>query len=135
MATLFLDPATPEVKRYQRDKLIASLMNLVLTLVALAVLAFWVGPGVRETINQAASNPWLQLATVGALCAVVLEVLTLPISFWSGFILEHRHGLSRQTLPAWLWKQVKAWLIGGPLGLALLFGLYGLLWNFLDTWW
>jgi STE24 endopeptidase len=135
MAILTLESASPDVKRYQRDKLLASLANLILTLAALLVLALWAGPALRETVSQAAPDRWLRLIVVGALCAVVLEVLTLPISFWSGFILEHRHGLSRQTLSAWLWKQIKGWLIGAPLGLALLLGLYTLLWYFPDTWW
>src|SRR5258708_5948398 len=135
MATPYLQSASPDVKRYQRDKLLASLANLVLTLAALLVLALWAGLALQETVSQAAHDRWLRLIVVGALCAVVLEVLTLPISFWSGFILEHRHGLSRQTLSAWLWKQIKGWLIGAPLGLALLFGLYTLLWYFPNTWW
>ncbi|MFL5242052.1 MAG: M48 family metallopeptidase [Gemmataceae bacterium] len=135
MSTPYLEPAPPDVKRYQRDKLIASLTNLILTLVALAVLALWGAPALRESVNQAASNRWIRLAVVGAMCGLILEILTLPISFWSGFILEHRHGLSRQTFAAWLWKQVKGWMIGAPLGLGLLFGLYSLLWRFPETWW
>jgi STE24 endopeptidase len=50
-------------------------------------------------------------------------------------VLEKRYGLSTQTLGAWIWKQVKSWLIGGPLGLGLLLGLYALIWYGSTYWW
>jgi STE24 endopeptidase len=135
MVASTLESASPEVKRYQRAKLAASLINLLLTLIGLAALAFWLGPAWRENLSEAIPNRWLRLLGWGALCGVLLEMLTLPLSFWSSFVLEHRHGLSHQSLPAWIWKQAKGWLIGAPLGAALLLGLYSLLWSFSQTWW
>src|SRR5262249_16874915 len=54
--------------------------------------------------------------------------------FWSGFLLEHRYQLSNQTFLAWLWHQVKGYLVGGPIGLVLLLGLYGFFW-YAGAWW
>src|SRR5262249_4997044 len=54
---------------------------------------------------------------------------------WSGFILEHRYELSNQTLAGWIWRQIKGYLVGGPLGLLLLLGLYSLLWYSGPWWW
>ena len=31
---------------------------------------------------------------------------TLPLDFWSGFVLEHRYHLSNQTLLRWVWRQI-----------------------------
>jgi STE24 endopeptidase len=134
-ATLTLKPASPDVKRYQRDKLLASLASLLVSLLVLAALAT-AGPrmdaAMRSTIGD---SRWLRLMVTAAIVAAASELVTLPISFWSGFVLEHRHGLSTQTATAWLWRQVKGWLVGGPIGLALLLGLYAVLWEFPTTWW
>src|SRR5262249_54919833 len=75
------------------------------------------------------------LTALAFIYAAILELVTLPLSFWSGFALEHRFDLSTQSAKAWLWKQVKGWLVGGPLGLGLLLGFYELLWSFPQTWW
>src|SRR5207249_12314290 len=62
------------------------------------------------------------------------ELLTLPLSFWSSYVLEHRYHLSNQTLAGWIKKQLLAWLVGSVIGVPLLFGLYAVLRN-LDPWW
>jgi STE24 endopeptidase len=61
--------------------------------------------------------------------------LTLPLDFWSSYVLEHRYKLSTQTLAGWAWKHVKALLLGAALGLLLLYGLYALLWWTGPWWW
>lgn len=38
-------------------------------------------------------------------------VVRLPVSFYRGFLLEHRFGLSTQTLPAWILDWSKGWCI------------------------
>jgi STE24 endopeptidase len=129
--------ATPaDVKRYQRLKLTASLCALVLSLTFLTVAALMLGPGVDSVVRRVVGeNRWLRLAALAFVYAAALEVLSLPLDFWSGYILEHRFGLSNQTLAGWLWRQIKGYLVGGPLGLLLLFGLYSLLWFSGSYWW
>jgi STE24 endopeptidase len=58
-----------------------------------------------------------------------------PIDFWSSYIIEHQHGLSNQTIVGWIVRRLKAYLVGGVLGLALLCGLYAILWFTGDWWW
>src|SRR5262249_40061934 len=81
------------------------------------------------------SSPWSRLVVLAFLYAASLELLTLPFEFWSGFILEHRYGLSNQSLAGWIGKRVKGYLVGGPIGLGLLLGLYALLWYSGPWWW
>lgn len=130
-----LEPASPEVKRYQAQKQAVSIASLVLGLVLMVAAAFALGlPIDRLVRGVVGDNDWLRLIGIGFFYAVVLELLTLPLDFWSGFVLEHRHELSNQSLVAWAWKRIKGYLIGGPLGLAMLLGLYALLW-FGGRWW
>src|SRR5262245_9600902 len=123
-----LEPTPPEVKRYQRRKLTASLGNLLLSLAFLLVMALAVGPALGEWLRaQFGDGPWLRLLVVAAVVGVGLELLTLPLAFYSGFVLEHRYQLSNQTLGKWVTRQLKGYLVAGVIGLPLLFGLYALL--------
>jgi STE24 endopeptidase len=134
--TLALQATPPEVKRYQREKLVISLIALAVSFVTLAILALLAGPGIDRLVRTwVGDNRWLRLIVLGFLYAAGMELLQLPLSFWSGHVLEHRYHLSNQSLRGWLWRKVKGYLIGGPLGLVLLLGLYTLLWYSGDWWW
>jgi STE24 endopeptidase len=131
-----LEPAAPEAKRYERQKLTGTVVNAVLSLAALALAALLLGPRIDGLVRRiVGDNDWLRLVAVGFVYASVMELLTLPVGFWSGFVLEHRFGLSNQTFRRWVWRRVKGYLIGGPVGLALLLGLYVLLWYGGAWWW
>jgi STE24 endopeptidase len=130
-----LEATPPEVKRYHRQKSTAHVAALLLSLAFLAGMAFVGGPTLDRLVRGAVgNNNWLRLVVLGLIYAAGLEILTLPLDFWSGYVLEHRYQLSTQTLGGWAWKKVKGYLIGGPLGLLLLLGLYALLW-FAGAWW
>jgi STE24 endopeptidase len=133
---LELEPTPAEVKRYQRQKLLARLGSLVLSMTYLAVLALWLGPYLGEIIEGLiGTNIWLRLIAVAFVTAAGMELLTLPLDFWSSFVLEHRYQLSNQTFSAWVWRQLKSYFVGGLIGLSLLLGLYALIWNAGPWWW
>jgi STE24 endopeptidase len=134
--TTDLEPTSPDVKRYQRQKLAAVAGATLVGLSYLALAGIIFGPVVGQWLrSRVTDNDWLLLLAMAALVGAGLEVLTLPIDFWSGYILEHRYGLSNQTFARWLWRRLKGYLVGGVLGLLLLFGLYSLLWLTGAYWW
>jgi STE24 endopeptidase len=133
---LTLEAASPEVKRYQRLKISAAVIGTVLSLAWLAILGLALGPAIGAWLTEhVTENRWPQLLAVAVLLGISLEMLSLPLDFWSGFIVEHRFHLSNQTLRAWLWRRVKGYLVGGVLGIVLLAGLYALLWASGSLWW
>src|SRR3954447_22966627 len=97
-----------EVKRYQRQKLIASIASLVVSLAALAIMALVGGPKLDAALRPwTGDNAWLRLIAIAFVYAAGLELLTLPLDFWSGFVLEHRYQLSNQTFLRWAWQRIK----------------------------
>ncbi len=131
-----LDQASPEVKRYQRQKLSTSIAALLLSLAFLIFMALLGGPRLDRALRAwTGDGHWLRLVVLGFAYAAALEILTLPLDFWSGFVLEHRYHLSNQTFSRWVWRRIKGYLVGGPIGLALLLGLYALLWYSGPWWW
>ncbi len=129
------EAVSPEVKRYQRQKITAKLVALLLDLLGMVLLAILAGPRLGPWLaDWAGASRWLQLILMVALAGVVLEVLTLPLDFYSSYVLEHRYQLSNQSLGAWIIKRLKGYLIGGLIGLPLLLGLYALIW-YTGAWW
>jgi STE24 endopeptidase len=124
------------VKRYQRQKLLASILNTLLSMTWLAVLGLWLGPILGRWYTECfGTREDLRLLLCAMVLGVSLEVLTLPVSFWSGFILEHRYQLSNQTLGGWLTATFKGYVVGAVLGLIFVYGLYAILWLTGDWWW
>jgi STE24 endopeptidase len=131
-----LEVASPETKQYQRTKITISIISAILSLGWMALLAFVLGPMLGEQYTTwVGENAWLRLLLSAALLGVTLELLTIGLDFYSGYILEHRYQLSNQTLGGWVKHRVKGYLVGGVLGLMLLFGLYAVLWFTGEWWW
>jgi STE24 endopeptidase len=129
------ETATTEVKSYHRQKLRARVANLVTGLAYLVFFALWAGPRLNALLTDlVGDSPWFQLAGVLIVFGAGMELLTLPLDFWSSFVLEHRYHLSNQSLAGWIKKLLLGWLVGGALAGPLLFGLYALV-RFTQPWW
>ena len=61
-------------------------------------------------------------------------LLTLPITFYSGFVLEHKFNLTKQTLSAWIKDQIKTAALSFIISLILILTFYWLLSKF-EQWW
>ncbi|HEX2326594.1 MAG TPA: hypothetical protein VHQ00_14450, partial [Chloroflexota bacterium] len=77
--------------------------------------------------------PLLLLYVVSLTLAATL--LTLPLSYYGGFLLPHRFGLSTQTRPAWALDMAKATLLGVAQTALVAIPVYALLWLAPDWWW
>jgi STE24 endopeptidase len=131
-----LEEASPEVKKYQRLKITALLVGTILSLAWLSLIALYWGSAVgRWLAAYLGEGPWLRLMGMAAFLGLTLELISLPLGFWSGFIVEHRFQLSNQTFAAWVWRRIKGYLLGAILGLGMLSGLYALLWLSGSLWW
>ncbi len=112
---------------------------LVSTLLSLAVPVLPYLTGTWETLWYGLAATSWPLALRAALFVVAFELLAalvlLPVSYYSGFVLAHAFGLSRQTLSAWLLDWAKGLLVGAVLGLL---GAGAFLWSvvqFGHGWW
>jgi STE24 endopeptidase len=65
----------------------------------------WVAP-------LAGGSPTRLVAVYVAVLSVVFDLATLPFSYYQGFLLERRYGLSTETVAHWLRDHLKAVAIG-----------------------
>jgi STE24 endopeptidase len=62
-------------------------------------------------------------------------VMTAPLSYYCGFVLSHRYGLSKQNLASWLRDKAKAAGLELLLGLCLVIIVYWLMGRLPTLWW
>ena len=101
--------------RYHRLKRRASLLALAWSILFLAAMlssgaSMALRAGADSAARYLASDPWTSgLAVVVYVVglAVIHELGSLPIAFYSGLILERRYGLSNERFGAWLRDQAK----------------------------
>ena len=63
------------------------------------------------------------------------SILSFPISYYTGFYLEHKYNLSNQTFFKWLWEGFKGLLVSLVIGIPILLIFYFSLNYFRDIWW
>ncbi len=114
------------------------LFALELALTGLALLAV-IGLGLNVWLKQVAlginSNAWVSTFLYFAIGLIGYEILFSPLTYYSGFVLPHRYGLSTQSLGAWLMDLLKGGLLGLVLGGLVIEVIYSVLRGAPDTWW
>jgi STE24 endopeptidase len=100
--------------RLRRRSAIASIgLSAAIFVVLLASgLSIWIA-NLARGVSGAQPNTYsaLAVALYVLLVAVVHEVITFPLAFYQGFLLEQRYGLSKESPRGWLADRVKAALL------------------------
>ncbi len=125
-----------EAKQYHRQKLAWGLVDLAVTLAYLAVAALVLARPVDAWLAESLGldNRWLRLAALFVLLAAGNALLSLPLEWYTGHVLEHRYGLSKQSFAAWLWRWGKQAGLALTFTLVLVEGLY-LVIALTGAWW
>jgi len=117
-----------------RHRLLAA--NLTLVVIAILVLLLTgLSAWLRDAVEGVAANEFTATALYFAVLLFAYEVAFFPLSYFSGFHLPHRYGLSTQTLRGWLVDQGKGFLVGLGLGGVAIEVIYFLLRGSPSWWW
>jgi STE24 endopeptidase len=131
-----LDPELQkQAKHYARIK---RRLWLVDTLFSAVYAILWLVTGwavaLRQWLTGFSANDWLLVPAFLVIFGGISFVLTLPLSYYSGFTLPHRFGQSHETLKDWVIDQLKGMAISLPIGLILVELLYLAL-RVTGAWW
>lgn len=122
-------------KRYSLQKHILTILGLTVALFYLLFMGLFGSNFLKHLISFVTVNEYLLIALYVFVFIVILDVITIPLSFYGGFVLEHMYKLSNQKISGWLKDELKKFLISLPLVIVMVEILYIFLRNFPDTWW
>ncbi|RMG67621.1 MAG: M48 family peptidase, partial [Calditrichaeota bacterium] len=81
------------------------------------------------------ASPYGQFFVFVVLLGAIHGLLSFPLDAYSGYVLEHRFGLSNQSVLRWLQQKGKGLLAGAAMGLPLLVAFFALLRHSPQWWW
>ncbi len=123
-------------KTYNRRKLIAGISSSLVSFLMLVILV-WLDSTrhIAEFAWAVGSYRYLALLLFTAIVGILQSLVTLPIGFYSGYVVEHRYNLSNQSLGRWAWERLKGSLVGLPLVAIILMVVYYCMETFGNSWW
>jgi len=90
---------------------------------------------VNQNLLLITDNEWGLVALFSVIFGGLYYLITLPISYISGYVLPHRYQLSTQNIRGWVIDQLKGLGIGILLGGILIEIIYALMRSSPDWWW
>ncbi len=137
MPEVLLDPDRQKLaKEYARISRRLMLVSLAMGgLYVVAWLVFGWSQSLKEALLTWTNSQWLLVAGYAVVFGLGYLLLSLPLSYYEGYVLPHRYELSNQTFGGWVSDQLKGLLLSGILGLAVLEVIYAVLRAYPETWW
>src|SRR5215467_4100640 len=130
-------PDSPQVRRYNRIRRWLGIAEFVLGLAFLLVLLLtgWTN-WLRDAayVRGSVQSYSLALFLYVLMLLVISKILSLGLDYY-GFRLEHRYQLSNQKLRAWVWDEVKGFLVTVVFAAVLIELLYFIIRQYSQQWW
>ena len=101
-----------DAKRYNNIKLTIGISKGIVSFIII-FLFVWLGYSLRleNYLSQFISNSYLLFICFILVMGFVSSVISFPVSYYSGFYLEHKYNLSNQTFGKWIWESFKGLLV------------------------
>lgn len=123
-------------KTYNRTKIWMGLINFGISLIFLLVLVLTPLSRIfAEWATVIWSPSYGALLVFAAIVGAAESIVTFPLSFYSGFILEHAYDLSDQSLGSYFWEKLKGMIVGAVIGIPVLLLFYFFLNKYGNAWW
>jgi len=124
-----------EARRYGQSQLACDLADKALDLVYLGSMALVAARPLDAWLVGLVASPIGRLALLFLITIGLHEVVSLPLSFFSGHVIERRFGLSRQSAFRWFRRHLESYALAVAFGLLMFCGLYLLIWWTGRYWW
>lgn len=73
-------------------------------------------------LNHIRTRQIVQSLLYASILTLVSSLPGLPLSYYSNFVIEARHGFNKSTVGLWITDQLKGYLLGAAIGLPVLAG-------------
>jgi STE24 endopeptidase len=123
-------------KTYHRIKLALGVFSSLLAFLLLVILVLsGLTLRLERTFVALVGNSPAAFLIFVLTVAAAQGLLSLPVSFVSGYIVEHRYGLSNQSVGQWVWEHAKATMISAPLLIGVSLVVFACLRTYGSFWW
>ena len=128
-----------ELKAYGRTSLVCDLLDRAIDLVYLTVMAFVVAVPLDDWLARVTT--WTDPRSIPRLVLLFFVVygfhaaVSIGLSFYSGYVVEHRFQLSTLSPGKWLKRYVVRHLINAVISCPLYVGMFALIWTAGPWWW
>lgn len=125
-----------QAKAYQKIRQRLSLFHLALSPALLALAVYLpISSAFKEKAVSLTAQPFGIIALYFLFFSLWMLIFDLPLSFYSGYVLERRFGLSNHTFGSWAKDLLKRSLLSFGFSLVLLTFLYAIIWRSPQRWW
>lgn len=123
-------------KKYNNIKLAIGIGEGIASFI-LVLLFVWLGYSkeLENFISEYISNQYLRFLSFLFVLGIIGLILSFPISYYTGFYLEHKYNLSNQTFWKWILEGLKGLLVSLIIGVPILLTFYYILNTFYSLWW
>ncbi len=123
-------------KRYNTLKIRIAVIDLAVSAAFIGVLAFsGVSRWLVVLLQPFAGNEYLLFIYFICAIAFTAALAGLPLDFYMSYLVEHRFGLSRQSIPAWLFERTKSAVLSVTLGIPVALAFYYFIQISGEWWW
>ena len=123
-----------QARRYEKENRILGLAGTLLSLAFLLIL-YHSGLSALLAQNTLGGPLVLTYLVYIAVFQIGVFVLSLPLSFYGGYIHEHKWNFSNHTIKSWFWEKIKSFFVGLIL-MWIVLGLLFWIWDvFPQYWW
>ena len=126
-----------EAKQYAREDLVCDILDKILDVAYLAVMALIFATGLEAWLSGTLGleNTWLRLGAMFVAVTLIHVAVSFPLSFFSGHYLEHKYGLSNQSLGRWFVRYLKRNGLMLAFNIVMIECLFLLIWLTGSYWW
>ena len=122
-------------KKYSLQKHILAVNNVIIALIYLVFMCLFGSNILKDFILLITANQYLLIALYILVFVVIIDTITIPLSFYGGFVLEHIFKLSNQKFLGWIKDELKKFLLSLVLLIIVVEIMYIFLRNFPNSWW
>jgi len=122
-------------KKYSLQKHILAINGIIVVLIYLVFMCLFGSNILKNLISLITVNQYLLIALYILVFIIIVDIITIPLSFYGGFVLEHIFNLSNQKFFGWVKTEIKKFLLSLVLLIIIVETMYIFLRNFPNSWW